>query len=181
MYFSNPTSLSHRYLYIMSIQKLITNYSNYNCWVNKKYNDWLSTKPRELLFKEASSSFPTIIQTLNHIWSTQEFWRGIIAETSDITNKYDATTFDPDEIFDGIKFSSERLKQFIDGLSEKELESMLKVVTPWFQCDLPRYEYIQHVIGHGIYHRGQIVTMGRQIGITDAPMTDYNFYNVFKD
>jgi uncharacterized damage-inducible protein DinB len=165
----------------MSIQKLMVNYTCYNCWVNQKYNDWLRPKPRQLLFQETPSSFPTIIQTLNHIWSTQEFWRGIIAETSDVVNKYDSTTFDPDEIFDGIKVSSEKLKQFLDGLPGKDLERNLKVVTPWFQCDLPRYEYVQHVISHGIYHRGQIVTMGRQIGITDAPMTDYNYYNVFRE
>jgi uncharacterized damage-inducible protein DinB len=35
-----------------------------------------------------------------------------------------------------------------------------------------------HCMNHSTYHRGQIVTMGRNLGFTDAPMTDYNFYNV---
>ena len=61
----------------MSLHKLMTNYADYNSWVNQKYVDWLSTKPDELLHKETPSSFPSIIRTLNHIWSTQEFWWGI--------------------------------------------------------------------------------------------------------
>jgi uncharacterized damage-inducible protein DinB len=34
------------------------------------------------------------------------------------------------------------------------------------------------VMNHSTYHRGQIITIGRNLGFTDAPMTDYNFYNI---
>jgi uncharacterized damage-inducible protein DinB len=43
-----------------------------------------------------------------------------------------------------------------------------------------KYEYLLRVVNHGTYHRGQIVTMGRNIGTTDASNTDYNFYNIVK-
>lgn len=56
----------------------------------------------------------------------------------------------------------------------------MKIESPWFQCNLPKYDYLMQVINHGTYHRGQIVTIGRNIGITDATNTDYNFYNVVK-
>jgi len=36
----------------------------------------------------------------------------------------------------------------------------------------------QHCINHGTYHRGQIITIARNIGITDPPTTDYNYYNM---
>ncbi len=164
----------------MSLHKLMTNYADYNSWVNQKYADWLSTKPDELLHKEIPSSFSSIIRTLNHIWSTQEYWWGIIGETEDVINKYDATEFDRHEIFGGLSANSAKLAGFIHSLSEEDLIRPIKVESPWFQSNFPRYEYIQHVINHGIYHRGQIVTMARNAGITDAPMTDYNFYNVYR-
>ncbi|MFB6801427.1 DinB family protein [Peribacillus butanolivorans] len=32
-------------------------------------------------------------------------------------------------------------------------------------------------MNHSTYHRGQIITIGRNVGLTDAPMTDFNIYN----
>jgi uncharacterized damage-inducible protein DinB len=70
------------------------------------------------------------------------------------------------------------LAELIKSLSEEELTKKIKIESPWFQCELPKYDYLLQVINHGTYHRGQIVTIGRNIGITDATNTDYNFYNV---
>jgi uncharacterized damage-inducible protein DinB len=61
----------------------------------------------------------------------------------------------------------------------KKLKEIMKYI--WFQCDLPEYEYLMQVINHGTYHRGQIVAIGRNIGITDVTNTDYNFYNPVKE
>lgn len=37
-------------------------------------------------------------------------------------------------------------------------------------------EVIQHCIQHSTYHRGQIVTMARGLGLTDPPSTDFTTY-----
>lgn len=65
----------------MSLKKLMTNYTDYNLWANQHFVNWLSTKSDDLLYQEIPSSFPGIIKTLLHIWSTQEYWYSIIAET----------------------------------------------------------------------------------------------------
>ena len=160
----------------MGLQKLMTNNAEYNAWANQQFVNWLSAKPDELLYKEVPSSYSSIIKTLNHIWSSQEYWWGMIAQTTDIDNRFDAKTFISAEIFDSIICNSQKLADFIKSLSEEELVKNIKVVNQWFECDQPRYDYLQHIINHGTYHRGQIVTIGRNIGITDAPMTDYHFY-----
>jgi uncharacterized damage-inducible protein DinB len=41
---------------------------------------------------------------------------------------------------------------------------------------MKRFEMLQQCFNHGTYHRGQIVTLGRNLKITDAPATDYFFY-----
>ena len=51
----------------MSLQKLVTNYTEYNYWANTKIVEWLSTKPKELFETEVPSSYTTLITTLNHI------------------------------------------------------------------------------------------------------------------
>ena len=49
---------------------------------------------------------------------------------------------------------------------------------PLAKNDFNRYDYILHIINHSTFHRGQIVTMSRAIGITDGIVnTDYNMFN----
>ena len=164
----------------MNLDKLVTNHANYHLWATKKFVDWLSEKPEELLHKEVPSSFNSIISTLNHIWATDEYWYSIIAEIPDYIKRRDVTEFDSKEIFEGIVYRANEIYKLIASYNEAALSKCIKVENPWFQCDLPKYEYLQQLVNHGTYHRGQIVTIGRNIGISDASNTDYNFYNVYR-
>lgn len=161
----------------MSLKKLITNYAEYNLWVNQQFVKWLTTKSDDLLHKEVQSSFSSIVKTLNHIWATEEYWYSVIAETTEF-DKRENVELVTAEVLNGLLNRSSLLAGLIKSFTEEELSQNIKIESPWFQCDLPKYEYLMQVINHGTYHRGQIVTIGRNIGITDATNTDYNFYNV---
>jgi Uncharacterized protein conserved in bacteria len=163
----------------MSLKTLITKSADYNNWVVNKYINWLADKSDDQLNQEVPSSFPTILKTLNHILQTQEYWWSHISESNDFDFEKKPTT--KEDIFEALKRSSLQLLAYVQKLSEIDLEKNIKVESPWFQCDFTKYEYIQQLILHGTYHRGQIVTMGRAIGITDAPMTDFNYWNIYKD
>ncbi len=161
----------------MSLKKIMSNYADYNLWVNQQFVNWLSTKSDELLHKEVPSSYSSIIKTLNHIWATEEYWYSIIAETSEF-DKRENVELVTEEILKGLINRSTQLAELIKSFSEEELTKKIKIESPWFECELPKCDYLLQVINHGTYHRGQIVTIGRNIGITDATNTDYNFYNV---
>ncbi|WP_312339307.1 DinB family protein [Sphingobacterium sp.] len=163
----------------MSLKTLITKSVEYNNWVVNKYINWLADKSDDQLNQEVPSSFPTILKTLNHILQTQEYWWSHISERNDFDFEKKRTT--KEEIFEALRRNSVQLVDYVHKLSELDLEKNIKVESPWFQCDFTKYEYIQQLILHGTYHRGQIVTMGRAIGITDAPMTDFNYWNIYKD
>ncbi|MGH1519822.1 DinB family protein [Chryseobacterium sp. JK1] len=165
----------------MSLKALATKSVQYNNWVVHKYIDWLATKSDEQLNREVISSFPTILKTLHHIWQSQEFWWSYISESHDFDFEKTSSITDKEGVFNAIKNNSQKLADYVETLSEEDLIKNIKIETQWFQCDFSRYEYIQHIILHGTYHRGQIVTMGRNAGITDAPMTDFNFWNIYKD
>jgi len=163
----------------MSLQKLMTNYADYNVWVNQQFVNWLSAKSDESLNQEVPSSYSSIAKTLRHILETEEYWYSVIAETAPFERK-ENVTLSTKEIFEGLLQSSAKLAGYIKSLSEEALSKEIKIENPWFQCELPLSEYLLQVVNHGTYHRGQIVTIGRNIGITDASNTDYNFYNVVK-
>ncbi|OXB00564.1 DinB family protein [Flavobacterium pectinovorum] len=163
----------------MSLKNIMSNYADYNLWVNQQFVNWLSLKSDEMLYAEVPSSFSTIMKTLDHIWSTEEYWFSVISETS-LLEKKPESELSKEEIFSGLLNSSKKLADYINSLSEEDLVKKVKIINPWFECELPISDYLLQVINHGTYHRGQIVTMGRNIGITDASNTDYNFYNVVK-
>ena len=81
-------------------------------------------------------------------------------------------------LFERLVQQAEELSSYIETLSEVELLQEVSLDTPWVKGSRPRYEFIQHVVNHTTYHRGQIITIGRNLGFTDAPMTDFNYFNM---
>ena len=160
-----------------SIVYLTRNYASYNHWANKTLVNWLRTKPSELLTREVPSSFPTIQLTLQHIWQTQRYWLGVLRqEENPHAEPFNGSL---EEVLDGIVAHSKEMADYINGLAEDFVSAPLKVVNPWFECNFPGFDYVVQVMNHSTYHRGQIVTIGRNLGFTDAPMTDYNYYNIY--
>jgi uncharacterized damage-inducible protein DinB len=73
---------------------------------------------------------------------------------------------------------SAQMKEKFCNYTEDELIRTLELNTPWAKNKLSRYEYVIHVINHTTFHRGQIVTMLRSLGVTEGiPNTDYNLYH----
>lgn len=162
----------------MSLQKLMTSYAAYNLWANQTMVEWLGNKPSESLVKEVPSSFPSILKTLNHILATQEFWQSVISAEPLEKGRYNATNLNAGEILGELIEQSQKMLDHIRQFTEEHLLEKVYLDTPWVKGEMPRYEFLQHVFNHSTYHRGQIVTIGRNIDITDAPMTDYNFFNM---
>lgn len=156
---------------------LMQNYVNYNLWANERLVNWLRTKPEEVVKREVPSSFPSIQKTLVHIWQTQRYWLSILRK-EEMPQSNDEYTGDLEDTYAGILAQSKELADFVSAMTDKDVHDTTLIVSPWFQSDFQNFEYIIHAVTHSTYHRGQITTIGRNLGFTDAPMTDYNFYNV---
>jgi uncharacterized damage-inducible protein DinB len=128
----------------MGLKQMMTNYAEYNLWVNQQFSNWLSTKSDALLHQEVVSSFSSIIKTLNHVWATEEYWYSVIAETAEF-DKREVAELVTSEVLEGLVHRSKCLAQFIASLSEEELAKTIKIDNPWFQCELPRYEYLPFI------------------------------------
>lgn len=162
----------------MSIVNLVHNQVSFNEWANRQLANWLNTLDIELLYLPVESSFKSLDYTIQHINRTQKFWLKFITQQN-------ITSFDwsvnegiaQNNLLDLMQKSLE-LKQAVLAYSEIELMEKLNLDMPWAKNNLSRYEYIVHVINHSTFHRGQIVTIARNLGIkTGIPNTDYNIYN----
>ncbi len=157
----------------MSLQHLITELAEFNEWANRRYLDWLAPLPDEVLGREVPSSCPSIIKTLKHIWEAQEYWYGAVAETDDFVRVWEIDVVTREMIFEGLGSNSRKLADFVTTMTDDDLSIRLRIDNDWLNCELTKYEYLQQVLHHATYHRGQIVTMAHNLGVTGAPATDF--------
>ena len=162
----------------MSLQKLMINYASYNLWANQRLIDYVSTKPEENLHAEVKSSYPGILKTFHHIFVVEEFWLDVISQTGKAPEWPNFEGLEKDVVFSAVIQQSEAILRYVKSLSEAALSEIIPLDTPWVKGELERYEFIQHLFNHSTFHRGQVVTIGRVLGFTDAPMTDYNYFNM---
>jgi uncharacterized damage-inducible protein DinB len=161
----------------MNLQDQVRNYTGYNLWANSQYVDWLKTKSPDALEQQVQSSFSTIKQTLFHVWNTEDAWLARMQKSKRRFDYFHIFNEPLEVLYDGVVDQSTRLLQYVQSLPEAALSEQYKFSIPYIgDFDLPQAELVQHCLNHSTYHRGQIVTMARTLGLTDPPMTDYILY-----
>lgn len=157
---------------------LVRKNASYNAWTSQRLIAWLSTKDAELLDRVVPSSFPSIRATLIHISNTERFWLDVLRQQPLTFSSEDLEALSIEELFQYFTKKAEELSLYVDQLSDEEILQEVSLDTPWVKGSRPRYEFIQHVVNHTTYHRGQIITIGRNLGFSDAPMTDFNYFSM---
>lgn len=148
----------------------------FNVWANHKITGYILSAGDDATHKELVSSFPTILKTLLHIWDAQQIWYARLQGNT-------ITTW-PSKDFKGT------LKDACNGLMTssndfvrltEKFENDFSIVINYKTLDGNEFsntaeEIIMHCMNHGTYHRGQIITMLRQVGFTEVGSTDYIRY-----
>ena len=159
------------------MKKFIREYAAFNVWATERICSVASALNDEQLEKEIISSFPSIRKTLLHLWDAQLVWINRLEGVS--LKAFPSETFSGAnaEVIEGLMNTSKRLKELTDGYDKEKLRSIKKYAT--FQGGIVTssvYQVLAHVFNHSTYHRGQLVTMFRQIGVTGIPKLDLIFY-----
>jgi uncharacterized damage-inducible protein DinB len=157
----------------MHLQRLTTRLLRYNLWANERLTSWLMTIDRHILYEKTGSSFGTIDRALQHILAAQVYWHALIARGE--INEFNTPVREHavDEVMADLVISSQQLVDSLSVLNEQQLIESIQVS----DSTQSRNEYILHVVNHSSYHRGQVVTMCRALGVTvEIPVTDYDAY-----
>lgn len=145
-------------------------YANYNIWANNRLIDDLSEHDDQLLNEELIGSFPTIRAIILHLWFAESGWLSRLAGRGWDTAAVSSFSGNNKELFNSWRITSENFKNFVETADlEKEIQFKQKEEV----FSIPTREIIQTVFNHGSFHRGQIVMMMRQVGITKISQTDY--------
>lgn len=147
-----------------------SDYALYNIWANNRLINNLREHNDQLLTKELVGSFPTIRATILHIWFAETGWLSRLNENGWDAKKVTQFVGANQQLFEEWKNTSEEFSNFI---SKADLEKAIQFEHKGAHFSIPTREIIQTVFNHGSYHRGQIVTMMRQLGFNKIAQTDY--------
>jgi len=145
-------------------------YALYNIWANNRLIDDLLNQDERILTKKFIGSFPTIRETIRHIWFAETGWLSRLNGDGWQAKTVSEFTGTNHELFIAWQNTSEELVEFTRSAAlEKEIQFDHKEE----KFSIPTREIIQTVCNHGSYHRGQVVMMMRQLGINKVSQTDY--------
>ena len=154
----------------------IQNLYEYNRWANAAIFAAASKLTPEQFTRDLRSSHHSVRDTLAHIlaaeWIWLERWNGTSPRA----------LLDPAE-FPTIDSIQTRLRavetgcvEFIDGLTDESLAKPITYTnTKGEEWTYTLGQMLQHVANHSTYHRGQVTTMLRQLGL-EARAVDYLVY-----
>lgn len=156
------------------MKTLLLKYAAYNMWANKRILETIGQLSETQLQQEIISSFPGIIKTLLHMWDAESIWWQRLKLAEQIER--------PGQLFSGnfealqkkLLFQSGQWEQWVASASENQLQHVFAYQnSKREQFKQPVSEVLLHLFNHGTYHRGQLVTMLRQLGIEKIPATDF--------
>jgi len=153
----------------------------YTLWANRRLVNWLREQPADIIEKEVPSSFPSIRETLTHIWFVQKGWMATLQGLPTESNYGQSFEGSLEDLYEGFIEQTEQMTYYILSLNEVGMQERCAFKVPirwpeWDDFERAAFEIIQHVSNHGNYHRGQIITMARVLGLSNPPMTDYMCY-----
>jgi len=155
-------------------KKSLSNFAKYNLWANTRIVSVLRDTDTGLLEKEIVSSFPSIRKTLLHICDGQLVWLNRLNGISPPSFPSESFTGNMEAVFERLLESSKALDVFIAHQPASYFKQKLEYKTFAFgEATSVASDMIHHCLNHSTFHRGQLVTMGRQIGITKFQPMDY--------
>jgi uncharacterized damage-inducible protein DinB len=156
----------------------LSDYVRYNLWANDGLIELFRQQDPSVIDRPIVSSFSSIRETLMHLWSVELIWMEQLKGNSPKTFAAQTFTGSNEELFDNLHASSSAFVAFVEAQPESYFEIPLTfgLITASGTFTHTPTEMIWHCMNHQTFHRGQLITMGRQAGISAFPRTDFIFY-----
>ena len=166
----------------------------YNLWANQRLFSAIAKLTGEQFSAPLESSFPSVRKTVFHILAAEWIWlmrwtgrspRAANPDPSLPSHVWTPPTGLPTpedlvSVADHKRFAEsleQERQQFLDGLDERTLHTNLHFTdmsgTPYAE---PLVQLLQHLVNHGTYHRGQVMTMLRQLGAETVALDMLYFF-----
>lgn len=164
-----------------TVKHLLLQHAAYNRWASQKLFEVILILPEEQHTQNVASSFNSLYKTIFHIWDAESIWwqRMKLQEVVTVPSKtVNGTT---KEIMQGLADQSRQWEEWVQQASDLAIDHVFQYSRlDGQQFKQPIWQMLLHVFNHGTYHRGQLVTILRQLGVEKIPSTDFATWAVGK-
>ncbi len=163
------------------MKKYLTTLTAYNLWANERMMSFIKNLDDKLMSEIVESSFPSIRETVLHVWDAEFLWLERILKAQE---EYDAIDWpskdfsgDRNDLINGMLDTSRAFNNYV--LLNDDLVFSLPVRyknTKGEEFEQAPGLIIMHCMNHSTFHRGQLITMMRRLGATEFKSTDMIAY-----
>ncbi len=157
----------------MELLPAIRDLFEHNYWARDRQLQVCATFSEDRFLREVGGSFPSVRDTLVHLvaveWLWLERWRGKTPKTLISRNELPTLA----SIEKRWREVEQEMRTYVDSLDENKLAATMTYLNTRGQVwTYPLWQAIMHLLNHQNYHRGQITSQVRMLGLQPAPV-DY--------
>jgi uncharacterized damage-inducible protein DinB len=154
--------------------QLLQNYAAFNVWANQTITDAILEMDEHTHQQIVKSSFPNLYATVLHMWDAESIWWQRMEGHGQLL--IPSKEFNPTmkEAVNGLLNQSREWSSRMNRVTEEQLQlefSYKNMKGEAFTSGV--WQVVHHLFNHGTYHRGQLVTMMRELGAAEIPSTDF--------
>jgi uncharacterized damage-inducible protein DinB len=157
--------------------------TNYHYWARDRLLEAVEPLSADQYNKDLGSSFKSIRETVVHIYAAEWAWLSRWQGTPPTALLSSEPYPDVASVRAAWVANETGVRAFTDGLGEAGIANVIeyKLLNGTAGAS-PFWQMLQHVVNHASYHRGQVTTMLRQLGVQPAKSMDMiAFYRTRKD
>jgi uncharacterized damage-inducible protein DinB len=158
------------------MKELLQQYTAFNIWANQKITDAVLQLPEDKIHADITSSFPSLYKTVLHLLDAESIWWQRLKLQEHIERPSESFTGSFAELQKKLLQQSSLFYDWVSNASEPQLQHVFAYVRDKEQNKMQVCDMLLHLFNHNSYHRGQLVTMLRQSGVTKIPSTDFGAY-----
>jgi uncharacterized damage-inducible protein DinB len=159
------------------LKQLLVDHVGYSAWGTRRVLEACAPLKAEQLDRGLGASHSSILRTFRHIHDGERVWLRRLVEGGSGSLPTGAA---PEHSFEFLVESWPEIwrgyREWLESAADVELAEEISTVLPdGGDFRVPRWQIVLHAINHSTFHRGQIVSMLRALGI-QPPNTDLTCY-----
>lgn len=159
------------------MKELLKQLAAYNTWATQKVADVVLLLPEEKQVAAVAASFKSLHGTFLHMWDAESIWWQRMKLNERFVRPSDNFKGTTRDAINGLLSQSKLWEEWVQNASDLSLEHVFQYRNNKKELfKMPIYQMLTHVFNHGTYHRGQLITMMRQLGIEKMPQTDFSVW-----
>jgi uncharacterized damage-inducible protein DinB len=153
---------------------LLTQLATYHLWANQLLIDRILQLPQELQQKELPGSFPALSKTLLHMLDAESIWWQRMKLQEHVVRPGDHFTGSCADVAKALIQQSKQWQEWVLAAQPHMLDHEFIYRNNRKETfKQPVFQVLVHIFNHGTYHRGQLVSMLRQLQAGNIPATDF--------